>query len=153
MYSNKADITLANGGGSAPVNTGNTPILAAFGSINQLGGSATLNTASCTGLYFGSTAHPASVNEIDFPDKNDLVYFSGSGTAPVVEFFDDHADIFTALTLTNNNGEAVTISEIYYAKWWYNSYGYLLDHTVLDAPITIPAGGVKSLTYTIRINF
>ena len=152
MTSTKCDVMLANGGGSAPLGS-TVSMLMTFGDINKLGKDATLNTSNGTGLYFGSTAHPATIDEIDFPDTSDLVYFSGSGTTPVVEFFDDHADIFTALTLTNSESSPVVISEIYYARFWYNGYGYLLDHTVLDTPITVPANGVRSLTYTVRINF
>lgn len=62
-------------------------------------------------------------------------------------------------TITNNNSEEITISEIglfdyksvYYSKWYY--YPCMIDHTLLETPITIPAGGVGQVTYTIRMNY
>lgn len=50
-------------------------------------------------------------------------------------------------TITNENSEAVTISEIGIVT----STGYLLEHSLLDTPITIPAGGVGQVTYRINL--
>ena len=62
-------------------------------------------------------------------------------------------------TLTNTSTESVTIGEIglsgnAYRKngsWYYYS-GFLLERTVLDSPITIPAGGVGVITYTLKFD-
>lgn len=60
-------------------------------------------------------------------------------------------------TITNNGTEEITISEMGYVGYIkqgttsaYNHY--LLDRTLLDSPITIPAGGVGQITYTIEFN-
>ena len=64
----------------------------------------------------------------------------------------------TALyTVTNNNAEAITISEVALIANLYNNntqaqYKGLLDRTVLDTPVIIPAGGVGQVKYTITLN-
>lgn len=68
-------------------------------------------------------------------------------------------------TVANNNAQDITISEIgifggsgkYYpnidssSTSSYSDY-LLLEHTLLDEPVTIPAGGVGQVTYTITFN-
>lgn len=77
-------------------------------------------------------------------------------------FADDGIDVTTVYTLTNNNAESVTIGEIalvdviqnqpqqYYDTYYYP---YLIERTALETPITIQAGGVGQVTYTIRMNY
>lgn len=58
-------------------------------------------------------------------------------------------------TITNSNEYDITISECGYIAQMYatnNSYCFLFDHTLLDEPVTIPAGGVGQVTYTITFN-
>lgn len=62
-------------------------------------------------------------------------------------------------TLTNTSTESVTIGEIglsgnAYRKngSWYYYTGFLLERTVLDSPITITAGGVGVITYTLKFD-
>ena len=67
---------------------------------------------------------------------------------------------FTALyTVTNNNAEAITISEVAIIAnlTEYNTspdthLKALVERTVLDTPVTIPAGGVGQVVYTITLN-
>ena len=67
---------------------------------------------------------------------------------------------FTALyTVTNNNAEAITISEVAIIANLTKSntspetrYKALVERTVLDTPVTIPAGGVGQVEYTITLN-
>lgn len=67
----------------------------------------------------------------------------------------DDAIISSVFTVTNNNSNDITISEVAYCG---NVCGIstggaagLFERTVLESPITIPAGGVGQVTYTIRI--
>lgn len=60
-------------------------------------------------------------------------------------------------TITNGNSEDVTISEIGYFNYvnyvtGSNTSDALYDHTLLDSPVTIPAGGIGQVTYTITFN-
>ena len=62
-------------------------------------------------------------------------------------------------TLTNTSTESVTIGEVGLSTYAYrevssNYYysGFLLERTALDSPITIPAGGVGVITYTLKFD-
>jgi hypothetical protein len=78
---------------------------------------------------------------------------------------DDNGGSVTAVyTITNPKSEDVTISEIgLFSKTstratadtnGLNVYTPVLcDRTVLDTPVTIPAGGIGQVTYTIRMNY
>lgn len=50
-------------------------------------------------------------------------------------------------TITNGNSEAITIAEIGIVTSGY----YLLERSLLDTPITIPAGGIGQVTYRINL--
>ena len=68
---------------------------------------------------------------------------------------------FTALyTVTNNNAEAITISEVaIIANLTQQNtstdtkFKALVERTVLDTPVTIPAGGIGQVVYTITFNY
>lgn len=65
-------------------------------------------------------------------------------------------------TIANNDSKAITIGEVglfdyfHYATGSGSSYQYyypmLVERTALENPITIEAGGVGKVTYSIRIN-
>ena len=62
-------------------------------------------------------------------------------------------------TITNNNSVEITIKElclIVNATQFSSSYDaknkIVLDRTVLDTPVTIPAGGIGQVEYTITFN-
>lgn len=56
------------------------------------------------------------------------------------------------LTITNGNADSVTIKEIGICASISNTI-LMVERTVLDSPVTIPAGGVGQITYTIRMNY
>lgn len=64
-------------------------------------------------------------------------------------------------TITNNNDTEITIGEIGFfieethmtAYKTMTSYPILCERTALESPITIPAGGVGQVEYTIRMNY
>lgn len=81
-------------------------------------------------------------------------------TSDVKNVHNDNGVEITALyTITNTGSEAITIGEVGLISnlHAYNSnhYSYkcLIERTVLDSPVTIPAGGVGQVTYTIRMNY
>ena len=73
----------------------------------------------------------------------------------------DDGVTFTALyTVTNNNAEAITISEVaIIANLAKNNtspearFKALVERTVLDTPVTIPAGGIGQVVYTITFKY
>lgn len=71
---------------------------------------------------------------------------------------DDEGQSITATyTITNSSDENFTIGEIgIIASFTKNAAAAekaLLERTVLDKPLAIPAGGVGVITYTIRLNY
>ncbi len=69
----------------------------------------------------------------------------------------DGSSYSALITLTNNNDTAITIREIgiicagYYAANMYK--GFLCERSLLETPLTIEAGGVGQITYTIHMPF
>ena len=59
------------------------------------------------------------------------------------------------LNVTNGGTEEITIGEVAY--FHYMAQGpdpvIMLDRTTLDVPITISAGGIGQITYTIQMNY
>lgn len=72
-----------------------------------------------------------------------------------------HGVYTRSYTITNNNDTEITIGEIGFfieeihktAYRKYTSYPILCERTALEAPITIPAGGVGQITYTIKMEY
>ena len=69
------------------------------------------------------------------------------------------ATIKALYTITNNNSVEITIKELclivngtQYSGSNDSKYKIVLDRTVLDTPVTIPAGGVGQVEYTITFN-
>lgn len=63
-------------------------------------------------------------------------------------------------TVTNTGSADITIAEVGLITGGHSTssrtgaqYKLLMDRTVLDTPITIPAGGIGQVTYTIRFNY
>lgn len=66
-------------------------------------------------------------------------------------------------TITNTTSATMTINEIamafaFYGQkaQYYNNYvqcPYIVDRTVLEAPVVIEPGGIGQVTYTIRMNY
>ena len=67
----------------------------------------------------------------------------------------DGVSVTNIYTLTNGSDEAITIKEMGICtniRSSYSSYA-LMDRTLLDTPVTIAAGDVGQVTYTIRMNY
>jgi hypothetical protein len=70
---------------------------------------------------------------------------------------DEDNDAVYKLTITNTSGEDITIGEIgMISPFYYNTTSSarrqaLKERTVLDSPLTIPAGGVGLIDYSIKL--
>lgn len=98
----------------------------------------------------------------DIPPHPDDYILSGSlittisAVGNVTATQDDNGITFTGLyTVTNTGSEDITVNEIglVTTSAYSTSYRYLIERTVLDTPVTIPAGGIGQVTYTIRMNY
>ena len=111
--------------------------------------------AEATGVSFGTGTTPSTAS--DYFLKNILGDTQISVSVPsAVSFsrFDTYDEYSVTFGVTNITAEAITISEVgLTANPQSNPYYVLVDRTVLDTPITIPAGQSKQITYTIRFNY
>ena len=112
------------------------------------------NTSSYQWVSFGSGTTPATVNDYKLESEITTGISVTSQDSPTTE----HTDKYTLWTATFGVKASVetTISEIGLFSHVYTSSGSfitLVDRTVLDTPITIPAGQSKQITYTIRFNY
>lgn len=106
------------------------------------------------GICLGSGTTPATID--DYKLENPI---TTGFSASVVRQYDAQYNSTFVITLTNTSADDIVIGEIGYVGDAHygagNSYAayVLFDRTVLDSPITIPAGGIGQITYTIRLNY
>lgn len=110
------------------------------------------------GVFLGTGTTPPTIN--DYCLSGDAITtFTYSTTMDTTG--DENGMTFSAsYTITNTGDSAFTIGEVALmgssaSSSSYNTakYKILYERTVLDTPLTIEAGGVGQLTYTIRLNF
>ena len=112
------------------------------------------------GVVFGNGTAAESIN--DYTMSGDL--FTTYTSSYSMECIGDDTGLTKTCTFTlTNTGDEFTISEVglfgfayvshYSSNNRYYVYDILLDRTLLETPITIPAGGVGQVTYTIRMNY
>lgn len=105
------------------------------------------------GVVFGTGDTPPTLN--DYKLAGDIVTGLSWSANKAAEQVEGGAGITVTFTVTNNNDSEVTIREVGYVGRHNNAvttaYAVLLDRTVLEAPVTIPAGGVGLITYTVKL--
>ena len=113
------------------------------------------------GVSFGTGTTPADISDYYLESILDSKKISVA-TPSAVSFsqFDTYEEHSVTFGITNKTAEAITISEVGLAAvpYYSGSSTYvrkcvLVDRTVLDTPVTIPAGQSKQITYTIRFNY
>lgn len=84
---------------------------------------------------------------------DDYSLFRSASGCPCVSASSNTSANFTKIytaTFQNNTSEDITITEVGIAAKMYvynDFFGFLLDHTLLDTPVTIPAGETRTITY------
>lgn len=130
-----------------------------------LSGSSSDNTLFSCGVFFGSGTTPATID--DYKLEGTIATNFTHSMIDVSERSEDgsYSIMGRTYTITNNNDTDMVIGEIgiFYELRYktssssssgYQSYPYLIERTVLESPITIPAnGGVGQVTYKIRMDF
>lgn len=113
------------------------------------------------GLFFGSGNDPATVDDYKLSGSTiQNISFSYTNNSTYAED-GSSVDVVYNYTITNNNAEAITIGEVglFAEATWCTSYNtythhyYMFERTAFESPITIPAGGVGQVTYTIQLNY
>ena len=114
------------------------------------------NKASSYGVSFGTGTTPATASDYCLESILGTTQISASVPSTVsYSRVDTYEEYSVTFGVTNKTADAITISEVGLTIYCSNSpYPYVLvDRTVLDTPITIPAGQSKQITYTIRFNY
>lgn len=112
---------------------------------------AVVYSSATSGIYLGRGTTPPTFDDYKMED----MITSGVNCTVSVEYNDNY-DAVNIITITNNSGAEITIGEVGRGGHVYTTIKWiiaLLDRTVLDEPVTIPAGGVGQVTYTIRMNY
>ena len=105
------------------------------------------------GVVLGTGTTPPSLD--DYALSGELITGYTYTSSVKNEVHEDGQSITASYTITNNGSQAFTIGEVGLIASFTGSASAaakaLLERTVLDEPITIAAGGVGQLTYTIRL--
>lgn len=114
------------------------------------------------GVFFGTGNVSPTID--DYKLSGDVIQNITYSSMDNSTFAEDGSNyvLSRTYTITNNNETDITIGEVgYFGESYYrgpnsNNYThifYLLERTALESPITIPAGGVGQVTYTIQMNY
>lgn len=135
--------------------------------VTVTGGKINATTAMYSTLQLGSFMRSVSATynsgtvfgDGDTPVKSDDYCLSGNVITGITgsavranEDDEDSSTVSVVYTIANNNTDEVVIKEVAVCIN-YQGYNFLMERTVLDSPITIPAGGVGQVTYSIRFNY
>lgn len=112
--------------------------------------------ANAGGVVFGNGSGPVSFD--DYKLSGDVhTNFSASNVTPTITTDENGVTLTALYTITNTGDAEMVISEIGLlacrAQVSSAAWSVLVEHTVLDTPVTIAAGGVGQVTYTIRMNY
>lgn len=119
-------------------------------------------TNSQTGIYVGSgTTQPT---ENDNALEN-MITSGLTGSISQIQSFNDETQKYSleiTIALTNISSSDITVNELGLAQYLnasatkgdttsgVSSYIFLIDRTVLDEAVTIPASGTKTIKYTLN---
>ena len=106
------------------------------------------------GVSFGVGTTPANASNYKLESILTSAHISVASPSTVSFSRGDTYDEYSVtFGVTNKTSADITISEVGLTTMPNAFYYALVDRTVLDTPITIPAGESKQITYTIRFNY
>lgn len=111
-------------------------------------------STACNGVIFGNGSTPPTIEDFALSGKQ-ITSFTYSLASLSTNVLGDGAVERTGIyTITNTGTEDFTISEIGLVTCPANNTKktVLFERTLLETPVTIQAGGVGQVTYTIRVN-
>lgn len=157
MCGNPNLLTFKNYGGTTktyakPTNTNYIRIVATSGIL--LDDLRTVNTKiGSVGVVLGDGT--AEVSKDDYKLSGNVISTISASATEQSTYDDGQAVKSMVYTITNTGTTPITISEIGYYGNVGDTSSYspaLLERTLLETPLTIPAGGVGQIIYTIRMN-
>lgn len=165
----KSVTTCAGTTASLSIVSGSTSVANATCCNIMLKGVGTSDGGKASSLYYVQTSYASATGGIVFGDGSapvtpDDYTLSGNIISGITasctvsnELVDNVSTTKSIITITNGNDSDITISEVgLMAKTSLSDnakYSFLTERTVLDTPVTIPAGGIGQVTYTIRFNY
>lgn len=143
------NFTLTNTGGTTITTTGaEYSYEIAYAFINSLNNMATVAGSNAT-TYIKCGTGTAEATENDYQLEADATGLTCDSVATAISANDTKT--YTA-TFSNPTANAITVAEMGFFCRSYIGHNYdnfLLDHIILDTPITIPAGESKAITYEL----
>ena len=115
----------------------------------------TTNSAMA-GVIFGNGATPPTIDDYFLSGDQITGIEYTSNVSSVID--DNGVTVTGVYTITNNNTSDITISEVGLVGPCTTGTPYyywrcMVERTLLDTPVVIPAGGIGQVTYTIRFNY
>ena len=129
------------------------------GEANMSKVSTNINSSNSTGAVFGDgNTHPTAE---DYKLSGNYITSGFEYTAVLsYNFTDADASITATYTITNTSEAPISIKEVGLIAALNQisnanniKNNALIDRTVLDTPVTLPAGGVGQVVYTITFNY
>lgn len=107
------------------------------------------DNVSVYGIVFGDGTVAPSPNDYKMSGNNINSSLEKLSTVKTATLDGDTQHFSFVFTLRNNSSASLTISEV---GWFgYANFPMMLDRTLLATPVTIPAGEVGTVKYTISI--
>lgn len=107
------------------------------------------------GVMFGTGDTPPTVD--DYTLSGSLISTISAGVSRSAGSDSEGTYCTGTYTITNTGNEEITIKEVclFMSLPYGNGYsrGCCCERTVLETPVTIPAGGIGQVVYTVRVNF
>lgn len=103
------------------------------------------------GVVFGTDDTAPTFD--DYKLSGDLITTMSASASVVVTKDDDGYTYVATYTISNTGSADITIKEVGLILRGRSNSSFLIERTVLEAPLTIPASGVGQLVYTIRMNY
>lgn len=137
-------------GDSFSFNIGNYSLNSGVKAFDQFGFNLSSGRPYITGVYFGDGNVAPSVDDYKLSGDfiTDLSYFSINVS---MDFGDGYIGLQATLVVKNSADTPKTLTEAgLFCVSNDTDHAVLVDRIVLATPITIPAGGTKSITYNLR---
>lgn len=119
-----------------------------------------LNTSmACDEIIFGNGTTPPTREDYALSGTKVTGSLSRQDETTATEQLEDGIKIIRSMFVRNTGTEPVTISEVGWVAstvsyTFTNAYGnILLDRTLLEEPVTIPAGEVGQINYSIFLKY
>lgn len=109
--------------------------------------------SSYSGVKLGTGTTPPTIDDYTLSGSAISTTNLSSSCSWSASVDEDGATYTSVFTITNNKSNDITISEVGLFMSDGTNFPYMVERTVLDSPVTIPAGGVGQVTYTIRMNY